>query len=221
MAAVKQLQAVARDRAGKGAARTVRRQGRVPAVIYGAGEPALPIALDANQTKQLIFAGHFLTTVFEIEVDGAKTRAIPRDYQLDPVKDFPVHVDFLRLAEGQRIKVEVPVHFINQEASPGLKRGGTLNIVRHTVELEVPADAIPNSLDADLTGFNIGDSLHISAIELPENVRPTITDRDFTVATIVAPSGLKEEAAAAAAAPAAEPAAGTAPAAPAPAPAKS
>jgi large subunit ribosomal protein L25 len=204
MASVKQLQAVARDRVGKGAARAVRRQGRVPAVIYGAGAPAEAIALDFNQTKQLIFAGHFLTTVFEIDVDGAKTRAIPRDYQLDPVKDVPVHVDFLRLAEGQRIRVEVPVHFIKQEASPGLKRGGTLNIVRHTIEMEVPADAIPESLDADLTGFDIGDSLHISAIQLPPNTRPTISERDFTVATIVAPSGFKEETAAeAAAAPAA------------------
>jgi large subunit ribosomal protein L25 len=224
MASVKQLQAVARDRAGKGAARAVRRQGRVPAVIYGAGEAARPIALDANQAKQLIFAGHFLTTVFEIEVDGTKTRAIPRDYQLDPVKDFPIHVDFLRLAEGQKIRVEVPVHFINQEASPGLKRGGTLNIVRHTIELLVPADAIPEFIEADLTGFNIGDSLHISAIKLPEGARPTIAERDFTVATIVAPSGLKEEAAAAAGAAAtapAEPAPGAAPAAPAAAPAKS
>jgi large subunit ribosomal protein L25 len=218
MSAVKQLQAVARDRVGKGAARAVRRQGQVPAVIYGAGAPAEPIAIDYNQAKQLIFAGHFLTTIFEIEVEGRKTRAIPRDYQLDPVKDFPVHVDFLRLAEGQRIRVEVPVHFVNQEASPGLKRGGTLNIVRHSIEMQVPADAIPEFLTADLTGFDIGDSLHISAIELPPDTKPTIAERDFTVATIVAPSGLKEEAAAAAAAPAdaAAPAA-----APAPEPAKS
>jgi large subunit ribosomal protein L25 len=203
MAAAKQLQAVARDRAGKGAARAVRRQGRVPAVIYGAGQPPEPIALDFNLAKQLIFAGRFLTTVFEIDVEGRKTRAIPRDYQLDPVKDLPVHVDFMRLAEGQRIRVEVPVRFINQEASPGLKRGGTLNIVRHTVELLVPADAIPDSLDADLAGLDINDSLHISAIKLPEGARPTITDRDFTVATVAVPAGFKDEVAAAAAAPAA------------------
>jgi large subunit ribosomal protein L25 len=194
---------VARDRAGKGAARAVRRQGRVPAVIYGAGQPPEPIALDFNLAKQLIFAGRFLTTVFEIDVEGRKTRAIPRDYQLDPVKDLPVHVDFMRLAEGQRIRVEVPVRFINQEASPGLKRGGTLNIVRHTVELLVPADAIPDSLDADLAGLDINDSLHISAIKLPEGARPTITDRDFTVATVAVPAGFKDEVAAAAAAPAA------------------
>ena len=210
MSAVKQIQAVARDRVGKGAARAVRREGRVPAVIYGAGAAADPVALDFNQTKQLILAGHFLTTIFEIEVDGRKTRAIPRDYQLDPVRDFPIHVDFLRLAEGQRIKVEVPVHFINQEASPGLKRGGMLNIVRHSVELEVAAEDIPDALTADLTGIEIGDSMHISAIRLPEGARPTITDRDFTVATVVAPSGLKEE----------TPSADAAPAAPAAAPAK-
>ena len=196
MSDVKELTAVARDRVGKGAARAVRRQGQVPAVVYGGGEPAEPIAVDFNRAKQLIFAGHFLTTVFDIDVDGRRIRAIPRDYQLDPVKDFPVHVDFLRLAEGQSIRVDVPVHFVNQEASPGLKRGGTLNVVRHTVELEVPADAIPDSIDADLSGLDINESLHISAIKLPEGARPTITDRDFTVVTIAAPSGLKDEAAA-------------------------
>jgi len=210
MSAVKQIQAVARDRVGKGAARAVRREGRVPAVIYGAGAAADPVARDVNQTKQLFLAGKFLTTIFEFDAEGRKSRAIPRDYQLDPVRDFPIHVDFLRLAEGQRIKVEVPVHFINQEASPGLKRGGMLNVVRHTVELEVAPEDIPEALTADLTGVDIGDSLHISAIRLPEGAKPTITDRDFTVATLVAPSGLKEETAAPAA-----------PAAPSAAPAKS
>ena len=118
----KQLQAVARDRAGKGAARAVRREGRVPAFIHGGGEPAPSISLDSNQTKQLIFAGQFLTTVFEIDVDGRKTRAIPRDYQLDPVKDFPLHVDFLRLAEGKSVRVVVPVRVVGQDKSPGIKR---------------------------------------------------------------------------------------------------
>jgi large subunit ribosomal protein L25 len=199
MAAVKQLQAVARDRVGKGAARAVRRQGQVPAVIYGAGSPPDAIALDLNQTKQLIGAGRFLTTIFDIDVGGRTTRAIPRDFQLDPVKDFPVHVDFLRLAEGQAITVEIPVRFVNQEASPGLKRGGALNVVRHTIELTVPADAIPDVLVADLAGLDINDSLHISAIPLPEGAKPTITDRDFTVATIAPPSGMTDEAPAAAA----------------------
>ena len=204
MSDVKELTAVARDRVGKGAARAVRRQGQVPAVVYGGGEPAEPIAVDFNRAKQLIFAGHFLTTVFDIDVDGRRIRAIPRDYQLDPVKDVPVHIDFLRLTAGQTVTVEVPVHFVNQEASPGLKRGGTLNIVRHTVELIAPAEAIPDSIDADLTGLDINGSLHISAIKLPEGTRPTIAGRDFTVVTIVAPSGLKEDTGATAAAGATE-----------------
>ncbi len=206
--AVKQIQASKRAQGGKGAARAVRREGRIPAVIYGGGEAPVAISLDYKSTYQLIFAGHFLTTQFEIDVEGEKTRVLPRDYQLDPVKDFPLHVDFLRLKAGQQIRVDVPVHIINQEASPGLKRGGTLNIVRHSVEMLVPADNIPGSLTADLTGFDIDDSLHISAITIPEGCRPVITERDFTVVTVVAPSGLKEvEATPAAAAPAAAPAA--------------
>jgi len=193
MSEAKQLTAMARDRVGKGAARAVRRQGHVPAVIYGAGEPAEPIALDSNQTRRLIFDGGFLTTVFDIDVGGRTLRAIPRDYQLDPVKDFPLHVDFMRLAEGQTVTVEVPVHFVNQDDSPGLRRGGTLNIVRHTVELTVPADAIPDALDADVGALDINDALHISAITLPEGAQLTITDRDFTVVTIAVPAGFKED----------------------------
>jgi large subunit ribosomal protein L25 len=193
MSEAKQLTAMARDRVGKGAARAVRRQGHVPAVIYGAGEPAEPIALDFNQTRRLIFDGGFLTTVFDIDVGGRTLRAIPRDYQLDPVKDFPLHVDFMRLAEGQTVTVEVPVHFVNQDDSPGLRRGGTLNIVRHTVELTVPADAIPDAVDADVGALDINDALHISAITLPEGAQLTITDRDFTVVTIAVPAGFKED----------------------------
>jgi len=195
MASVKQLQAVARDRAGKGAARAVRRQGRVPAVIYGAGEAARPIALDANQAKQLIFAGHFLTTIFEIDVDGQKTRAIPRDYQLDPVKDFPVHIDFLRLAEGQSIKVTVPVHVVGQEASPGLKRGGALQVVEHAIELLVPVDAIPDSVDVSIAELDIGGTVHLSDVALPEGAKAVAQD-DVTLVTVVAPSGMNEDTAA-------------------------
>ena len=195
---VKQLTAAKREQSGKGAARAVRRQGQIPAVIYGGGEAPVSISLDQKIATQLIFAGHFLTTQFDVTVDGQATRVIPRDYQLDPVTDRVMHVDFLRLRQGQQIRVEVPVHFVNHEASPGLKRGGTLNIVRHTVEMFVPADAIPEALEADLTGYQINDSLHISAIKLPEGSRPVIADRDFTVATVVAPSGLKEELATAA-----------------------
>ncbi|MFO1147290.1 MAG: 50S ribosomal protein L25/general stress protein Ctc [Alsobacter sp.] len=206
---VKQLKAAARQQGGKGAARSVRRDGRIPAVIYGGGEPPVSISLDGKEATQLIFAGHFLTTQFEIDVDGAKTRVIPRDYQLDPVKDTPLHVDFLRLREGQLLRVEVPVHFVNHETSPGLKRGGTLNVVLHSVELLVPANDIPEAITIDLAGSDIGQSIHISAVKLPANVRP-VDASDFTVATLVAPSGLKEEPAAAAAE--AAPAAAAAPA---------
>jgi large subunit ribosomal protein L25 len=205
---VKQLKAATRQQGGKGAARAVRRAGRIPAVIYGGGEPPVSISLDNKEASQLIFAGHFLTTQFEIDVDGAKTRVIPRDYQLDPVKDNPLHIDFLRLREGQLLRVEVPVHFVNQETSPGLKRGGTLNIVLHAVELLVPANDIPEAITVDLAGVDIGQSIHISAVKLPANGRP-VDPSDFTVATLVAPSGLKEEPAA--------PAAEAAPAAAAPA----
>jgi large subunit ribosomal protein L25 len=193
MSDVKQLTAQARDQVGKGAARAVRRTGRIPAVIYGGGAAPRSISLDANEMRLKIYAGHFLTTVYEIDVEGEKTRVIPRDYQLDVVKDTPLHVDFLRVTAGQTITVEVPVHFINHEASPGLKIGGTLNVVRHEVELIVPSDAIPDAVEADLTGLEMGDSLHISAVKLPEGVRAVI-DRDFTLATIAAPAALGRQA---------------------------
>jgi large subunit ribosomal protein L25 len=193
MSAVRELKAVARESSGKGGARAVRRLGRVPAVIYGGGADAVSIALDSNEMRQLIFAGRFLTTIFEVDVAGERTRVIPRDYQLDPVKDFPLHVDFLRLAAGQTLTVEVPVHYVGQDDSPGLKRGGALNVVRHTVELIVPSDQIPASIEASLAGLNIGDSLHISAVALPAGARSVI-DRDFTLATIAVPVGGEEDA---------------------------
>jgi large subunit ribosomal protein L25 len=196
MSDVKQIKAVARDRAGKGAARAVRRQGQVPAVIYGAGQPAEAIALDFNQTKQLIFAGHFLTTVFEIDVEGKTTRAIPRDYQLDPVRDFPLHIDFLRLSAGQAIKVVVPVHVVGQDKCPGLKRGGTLQIVEHSVELLVPSDAIPDYVEASVADLEIGSSIHLNDIALPNGAKATSTEN----VTLVTVSGVKEEEAAPAAA---------------------
>jgi large subunit ribosomal protein L25 len=205
MSAVKQIQAVARDRVGKGAARAGRRQGQVPAVIYGGGEPATPIALDFNQTKQMIFAGHFLTTIFEIDVNGRTTRAIPRDYQLDPVRDFPVHVDFLRLSEGQTLRVTVPVHVVGQENSPGLKRGGTLQVVGHAVELLVPADAIPDAVEVSVAALDIGGTAHLSDIVLPPGAMSLALD-DVTLVTVVAPSGLHEDTAAGDAAAVAEPA---------------
>ncbi len=147
MAEIKTLAATVRSGTGKGAARSVRREGKIPGVIYGGGEAAQPITLNYRDMHKLIYAGHFLTTIFEIEIDGKKERAIPRDYQLDVVRDTPLHVDFLRLKPGSRLKVNVPVHFHNQEAAPGIKRGGSLNIVLHTIELVVPADNIPESID--------------------------------------------------------------------------
>jgi len=201
----KQLAAQGREGTGKGAARAIRREGRVPAVIYGAGKPPVTISLDGNTTTKLIYGGHFLTTVFEIDVAGEKVRAIPRDYQLDVVKDNPIHVDFLRLEAGSRLRVEIPVHFTGQETCPGLKKGGALNIVRHSVEMMVPVDDIPEAITTDLTPFDIGDSIHISAFKLPANCTPVITNRDFTVATITITVKPEDEAAdAAEAAPAEE-----------------
>jgi large subunit ribosomal protein L25 len=210
MASMKQLDAQLRQRVGKGAARATRRDNRVPAVIYGGGQAPVSISLDYNRTNKLIYAGHFLTTVFEVKVGDDTIRAIPRDYQLDPVKDFPIHVDFLRLSAGATIRVEIPVHFINQEASPGIKQGGALNIVRHSVEMMVLADNIPDSITADLTGVEINDAIKISAITLPEGARTVIQGRDFTIATITPPKQLTAEEKAAA-----EAAAATAAAAPA------
>jgi large subunit ribosomal protein L25 len=184
MSTIKNLAATRRERAGKGAARAVRREGRVPAVIYGAGQPPVSISLDFKDTNRLIYAGHFLTTVFDIDVEGQKVRAIPRDYQLDVVRDFPIHVDFLRLGEGATVRVEIPVHVIGQEASPGLKAGGALNLVRHAVEFNVPADNIPEFIEVDVSAAKLGDSIHISAVKLPAGAKPVISDRDFTLLTI-------------------------------------
>ena len=196
MTAVKQIQASARAQVGKGAAREVRRQGLTPAVIYGAGEAPVAIALDANKTRQMIYAGHFLTTLFEIEVDGKKTRAIPRDYQLDPVKDFPIHVDFLRVAAGQTIKVEVPLHVVGQEQSPGLKSGGALQIVEHSLEIEVAPESIPEFIEVSVAGLEVGDTLHVDALKLPAGVSLTST-KDLTLVTIIPPTVEAEEPAAA------------------------
>lgn len=193
MAEIKQLRATARPTAGKGAARAIRREGRVPAVIYGDKKDPVKISMDFNELSKHVETGHFLSTLYEIEVEGDKARVIPRDLQLDPVKDFPLHVDFLRLGKGAKIDVEVQCNFINEEESPGLKEGGVLNVVRFTLELLCPAEEIPESIDIDLTGLELGDGVHISNVTLPEGVTPTITDRDFTIATIAAPAGLAAE----------------------------
>ncbi len=187
-----QLTATARKKVGKGAARAIRRESQIPAVIYGGKEPPLAISLSDRDVFFKIHAGGFLTTVAEIVVDGETIRTLPRDFQLHPVSDLPLHVDFLRVDENSKIKVEVPVQFINEADAPGIKRGGVLNVVRHRVELLCPVDRIPEKIVADLTGYEINDSLHISKIPLPEGVVPTI-DRDFTIVTVAAPAGLKEE----------------------------
>jgi large subunit ribosomal protein L25 len=185
MAEAVELKAWARQRSGKGGARQVRRDGRVPGIVYGDKQEPENIALESKAISKQIQTGHFQSTVFMLDVDGTKIRVIPRDVQLDPVRDFPIHVDFMRLSKDATVTVDVPVHFLNDQASPGLKRGGVLNVVRHDIPVRCPADQIPDSFEVDLTGLEIGDSIHISAIKLPEGVTPTITDRDFTVATIV------------------------------------
>lgn len=187
------LEATARDRAGKGAARAVRREGRIPAVIYGDKKDPQLISLNYRDTWKHVQTGRFLSTLVDVDVAGEKVRAIPRDIQFDPVRDFVIHVDFLRLGKGARIAVNVPCNFINDEASPGITRGGVLNVVRYDIEVYCPAEAIPEEFEVDLTGLDIGDGVHISAITLPDGVEPTISDRDFTICTIAAPAGLKSE----------------------------
>lgn len=191
MSDITTLVAQPRDRAGKGVARATRREGRVPAVIYGGKEAPVLVALELKDLARRAHAASFFTHLLELEVDGKKHRVLPRDVQFHPLTEAPTHVDFLRVAKNATIEVAVPVEFINQEASPGLKRGGVLNIVRHEVELVCPVDAIPEHITVDMTGFAVGDSIHISHVKLPANAKPSISDRDFTIATIVAPSGLK------------------------------
>ena len=171
----------------------MRSQDKVPAVIYGDQKPPVMISLPQRETTHRLHAGGFLTHLVEIEVGGETIRAIPKDYQLDPVRDFLIHVDFLRVGEGARLTIAVPVHFKNHAESPGLKRGGVLNIVRHAIDMVVPADAIPEFVEVDLTGLEIGDSVHISAIALPEGAVPTISGRDFTVATIAGAASVLPE----------------------------
>ena len=180
-------------RAGKGASRALRREGRVPAVVYGGNDEVLAIHVEAKELVRQLGSGHFFNSIVEVEVGGAKVRTLPKDVAFHPVSDRPLHVDFLRLSANAQVHVEVPVHFINEAASPGLKRGGVLNIVRHELELVCDADSIPDEISIDVTGLDIGDSIHISHVTLPAGSASAITDRDFTIATIVAPSALKSE----------------------------
>jgi large subunit ribosomal protein L25 len=197
------LSAEPRAQAGKGAARAVRRRGRVPAIIYGAGEDPAPISLDPRELSRVLAKRGFFATLVDVRVDGRVQRTLPRDVQYHPVSEVPLHVDFMRIGATSRVTVEVPVLFANHEMSVGLRRGGILNIVRHGIELSCPVDNIPNQLVVDLNGLDIGDSLHISAVTLPQGCRPRITDRDFTIASIAASSAVREEATTATATPAA------------------
>ena len=185
------LSAEARDRAGKGASRALRRENRVPAVIYGMNEEPLMVHVEEKALNKALGTGHFMNTVVMVEVGGKKVRTLPKDVAFHPVSDRPLHVDFLRVAKNASVHVNVPVRFDNEDASPGLKRGGVLNVVRHELELVVDADKIPDDIVVDLTGLEVGDSIHITDIKLPKGSESAIDDRDFTIATIVAPSALK------------------------------
>ena len=188
------LTAEARERVGKGSARELRRNGMIPAVIYGEKKAPVAIAISRNEISKRIFGGGFMTQTFTVEVGKDKYLVLPKDYQLDPVRDFVMHVDFLRISAKSTVTVAVPVHFINDETCPGIKQGGVLNVVRHEVEFVCPANAIPESITVDLSKAGLGETIHISAVDVPANVTPVISDRDFTIATIAAPAGLKSDA---------------------------
>jgi large subunit ribosomal protein L25 len=185
------LPAEPRERAGKGASRALRRDGRVPAVIYGNNQEPQTIHVEEKALVKLLSSGHFMNSVIDVDLGGKATTTLPKDVAFHPVSDRPLHVDFLRIAKGAKVEVQVPVLFINEEKSPGLKRGGVLNVVRHELELICDATKIPDDIQIDVTGFDVGDSIHISNVTLPAGSESVITDRDFTIATIVAPSALK------------------------------
>lgn len=195
------LSAELRASAGKGAARATRRMGRVPGIIYGGNHDPVPISLDPGELSRALADRGFFARLVDVTVDGATQRALPREVQYHPVSDAPLHVDFMRIGATSRVKVTVPVAFINQELSGGIRRGGILNIVRHGIELSCAVDNIPDHLTVDLDGLDIGDSIHIGSVTLPEGCRPTITERDFTIASIAPSSAVREEAATAATAP--------------------
>ena len=185
------LPAETRERAGKGASRALRREGRVPAVVYGGNEEPLAIHVEEKLLVKQLGTGHFFNSIVEVEVGGKKLRTLPKDVAFHPVNDRPLHADFLRISEHATIHVEVPVHFTEEALSPGIKRGGVLNIVRHELELICDAASIPEEIEISLKGLDVGDSIHISHVNLPAGATSAITDRDFTIATVVAPSGLK------------------------------
>ena len=187
------LEAAARDRAGKGAARAIRREGRVPGVIYGGGRDVVLLTMDPRVLNARMRRTGFFATQFHVDVAGEKHRVLPKEVQFHPVTDDPIHVDFLRVTDRTRVTVEIPVRFVNEEAAPGLEVGGVLSVVRHTVEVATAAGNIPEEIVVDLSGMEIGDSVRIGSISLPEGVRPTIADRDFMIASIAAPMQIVED----------------------------
>ncbi len=188
MADIITLVAESRQRSGKGTAREARRNGRIPAIIYGNKEEPVSITVERRILEQELSKSGFFIRLLDVDIDGTKHRVLPRDTQYHPVTDVPMHVDFLRYSADRKITVEVPVHFLNEAESPGLKSGGVINIVRHTIAVLCTADQIPDGFEVDLTGLEIGDSVHASTLSLPQGVELTISDRDFTVATIAAPT---------------------------------
>ena len=185
------LSAEPRERAGKGASRALRREGRIPAVIYGDKKDPVTIHLEERALNKLLGTGIFMNSLVMVDVNGEITRTLPKDVAFDPVTERALHVDFFRLAKGAKVQVNIPVVFVNEEASPGLKRGGVLNVVRFELDLMCDADKIPDQIEVDVTGLEIGDSIHISNVTLPEGSESSITDRDFTIAGVTAPSALK------------------------------
>ncbi len=185
------LPAETREQAGKGASRALRREGRIPAVIYGGKQEPTIIHVEEKALVKQLMTGHFMNSIVQIDLEGKKLRTLPKDVAFHPVNDRPTHVDFLRLSKDAKIDVAIPVIFVNEEDSPGLKKGGVLNVVRHELDLVCEADKIPSEITIDVTGKEVGDSIHISEVALPEGSVSAITDRDFTIATLVAPSALK------------------------------
>jgi large subunit ribosomal protein L25 len=172
--------------------RKIRDSGFIPAILYGGKDPNAKISIEKKSVKNILNSDSFLSTVVELDIDGQKQKALPRDVAYNVISDEPIHIDFMRIVPGSKIIIELPVQFKNHSESPGLKRGGVLNIVRRKVELKCPAETIPDDIIIDLTGLDIGTSIKISTVKLPENVTPTITDRDFVIATVAAPTVIKE-----------------------------
>ena len=193
MSEIQEITVSNRESSGTGSSRLSRRQGNTPGIVYGNDIEPISILVETKTLVKHFQSGRFLSTLYDLNIDGKKSRVIPKDIQLHPVKDTPLHVDFYVLTKESKVIVEIPVLFINEDICPGIKQGGVLNIVRHNVEFTCPADQIPESITVDLAESETGDSIHISAVKLPENIVPTITDRDFTIATIAAPAGIPEE----------------------------